>query len=228
MKKRKFITCVLIAVIVIPATALVSCKKNGSNSENAMPTAVIDVDTTRGDTTTLFHFDASKSTDREDTQTTLMVAWDFGDSAPGYSPYTSTKTINHSYAAIGLYNVKLVVKDSQGLADTTVQLINIVNNLSNRPPDKPVYTAPDNYSTFQPDSVKLIWLCSDPENDPLKFDVYIGYDPGILYLKTANLSDKEYTVTSMNKATNYFWRIVAHDPNGNYVQGDVWKFTTAP
>lgn len=225
--KNHFFLPAIIA-IGISVSFLASCKKNNGNTENAMPTAVISADTLRGDTTTIFHFDASASTDKEDTQTSLMVAWDFSENASGYSHYTATKTINHTFTSIGIHTVKLVVKDTQGLADTTSAQVVIVNNLSNLPPEKPVYTSPDNYAISLPTSFLFTWLCSDPENDPLTYDVYLGYDPAILYGIASNITTGEYLITSMEKGTNYYWRITARDPNGNIVEGDVWKFTTAP
>jgi PKD repeat protein len=193
-----------------------------------MPAAVISVDTARGDIATVFHFDASKSTDKEDPAASLQAGWNFGDGGPAYSPFTTTKTITHTYENTGVYYAKLVVKDTQGLSDTASKMIVIVNNLSNRPPNKPVYISPGNYSTGIKDSVNLKWLCTDPENDLLSYDIFIGYNANILYLKTSNATLNEYDVRAMEKKTNYFWQIAAHDPNGNYVLGDVWKFTTAP
>jgi hypothetical protein len=228
MQNKKHLCLLAIITISISVSFLASCKKNNSNTENAMPKAVLSADTLRGDTTTIFHFDASASTDKEDTQTALMVAWNFGENASGYSPYTTTKTINHTFTSLGIHNVKLVVKDTQGLADTTSEQVVIVNNLANLPPEKPVYTSPDNYATSLPSSFIFTWLCTDPENDPLTYNVYLGYDPAILYRIATDITAKEYLVTSMEKGTNYYWRITAHDPNGNIVEGDVWKFTTAP
>ena len=228
MRKNEQSRGVLILVICISVSLLVSCKKNNSNTENAMPTAVISVDTTRGDITTVFHFDASKSTDKEDPVISLQTGWNFGDDGPAYSPFSTAKITTHTYTAPGVYFARLAVKDTQGLSDTTSKMIVIVHNLANLPPTKPVYTAPDNYSTFIPSSVKLTWLCTDPENDPLSYDIFLGYDPNILYRINTNITLNEYTLTSMDKGANYFWQIAAHDPNGNYVLGDVWKFTTAP
>jgi PKD repeat protein len=227
-KTNIFILAVVTVSIAFSVSILASCKKNNSNSENAMPTAILSADTLRGDTTTIFHFDASASNDKEDTQTSLMVAWDFGENASGYTPYNTTKTIIHTFTFTGVYTVKLVVKDTQGLADTTSAQVVIVNNLSNLPPEKPVYTSPDNYANSLPTSFLFTWLCSDPENDPLTYDVYLGYDPSVLYRIATDITAKEYLITSMEKGTNYFWRITVRDPNGNVVEGDVWKFTTAP
>jgi len=228
MKKRNHLFAVLITGICISSLSLISCKKNNGNSENAMPRAALSVDTLRGDITTVFHFDASNSSDKEDPSASLQVAWNFGDNGAGYSGFSSVKTITHSYTNTGEYEVKLVVKDSQGLADTTSQKIVIVFNLANNPPGKPVYTAPDNFTSFLPPSVKLTWLCNDPENDPLTFDIFIGTDPSVLFRISSGITLNEYTVTSMEKGRNYFWQIAARDPNGNYVRGDVWRFSTEP
>jgi hypothetical protein len=228
IKKREQSVGVLILAICVSVSSIISCKKNNNNSENAMPTAVLSIDTTRGDIATVFHFDASLCTDKEDPTTALQVGWNFGDGVSTFSSYTNTKTITHTYTNTGVYTAKLIVKDTQGLVDTASQMIVVVNNPANRPPNKPVYISPDNYSTGIPDSVKLKWLCTDPENDPLTYDVFLGYNANILYLKTSNTTLNEYNVRSLEKKTNYFWQIAVHDPNMNYVLGDVWKFTTKP
>jgi hypothetical protein len=227
MRKRKILSLASSLGICISLLLLSSCAKN-KNSENAMPTAIIAVDTTRGDTSTLFHFDASGSSDKEDPTSALMVAWNFGENSAGYSPFSTTKTATHTFAQKNSYTVKLIVKDTQGLSDTTTQIIEIVDNLANLPPNIPIYTAPENLSTALPVSVHLTWLCTDPENDQLSFDIYMGKYSALLYLINSNITAKEYTVTGIEKGTTYFWRIVARDPNGNTVNGDVWNFTTAP
>ncbi len=227
MRKRRSCQIANIFCICILISLLPACSKNNSNSENALPKAVLEADTTRGDTSTIFHFDASQSTDKEDPIASLQVKWNFMD-GDQYSSYTTTKTIAHSFSIPGIYNAKLVVKDTQGLVDSASQMIVVVYDLTNQPPGKPVYISPDNNSTDIPTSVKLVWLCDDPENDLLTYDVYIGYDPNTLFLKVANISGKDYTTPLMDKGTAYFWRIDAHDSNGNYTIGDVWKFTTTP
>jgi PKD repeat protein len=228
MKKRAYFLVFLFLSICALSTMLLACKKNSGNTENAMPTAVFSADTTRGDTSTVFLFDASHSTDREDPVSALLAAWNFGDNNTGFTALSAQKTITHVYKYMGVYTAKLVVMDSQGLSDTVEQMIVIVSNILNRPPGKPVYTSPDNYSTLIPSSVKLSWLCTDPENDPLTYDVFLGYDPTILYRIKSGITASEFTVTSLDKGSNYFWQIAAHDPNGNYVPGDVWRFSTAP
>jgi PKD repeat protein len=228
MRKKVHFQVFLHLSICISAILVLSCKKNNGNTENSMPTAVLSVDTTRGDTATVFHFDASHSSDREDPVSSLKVGWNFGDGAEGFTVLSTLKTITHVYKNTGVYTAKLVVADSQELADTVSQMIVIVSNITNRPPGKPVYTNPDNFSTLIPTSVNLSWLCSDPENDPLTFDVFLGYDPTILYRINSGITANEYTVTSMDKGSNYFWQIAARDQNGNYVLGDVWRFSTAP
>jgi PKD repeat protein len=227
MKKRMHFPTAIILGILLPTALLPACSKNNSNTENGMPTAVLAVDSTRGDIATVFHFDASLSYDKEDTQTSLMVAWNFGDGAQGYTTFSTNKTIGHSYTNTGLYRAKLIVKDTQGLTDTAAQIINIVTNLANMPPNKPVYTAPDNYSVSQPTSVNLTWLCDDPENDNLSFDIYVGNNPQMLNPLIRNITDDEYLLSSLAKGVTYYWQVAAHDPNGNYVFGDVWRFATA-
>jgi PKD repeat protein len=68
--------------------------------------------TTRG---TVVSFDGSASTDAETAGGIASYAWDFGD---GTTDQTTAPTTTHSYAALGSFNVQLVVTDADDGADS--------------------------------------------------------------------------------------------------------------
>lgn len=96
---------------------------------------------------------------------------------------------------------------------------------TNQPPSLPANPQPSNGASNLSTITTIGWTCTDPENDPLTYDVYFGtanppavmvtgqagttYDPGILLYNTT-----------------YYWKIVAHDDHGNATIGDIWNFTT--
>jgi uncharacterized protein (TIGR02145 family) len=71
----------------------------------------------------------------------------------------------------------------------------------------------------------LSWTCTDPESDPLTFDVYFGTDNLPTQVATGQ-SETTYDPGTLQYSTQYFWKIVAHDDQGNSTEGAVWSFTT--
>jgi PKD repeat protein len=68
------------------------------------------------------------STDPDDPIVTgLTYLWDFGD---GKTATTSSKTLSHTYAAEGSYNVSLTVKDSSGANDSVTANVNLNSNIN--------------------------------------------------------------------------------------------------
>lgn len=95
----------------------------------------------------------------------------------------------------------------------------------NQAPGLPTNPTPSNNAPEQSVNVDISWTCSDPDNDPLTFDVYFGTDnpPS---LATANQSEFTYNPGTLTQNTQYYWKIVARDDQGNQTEGPVWTFTT--
>jgi PKD repeat protein len=91
----------------------------------------------------LVNFDASGSLDTPSDQSTLSYAWDFGD---GY--YGVGKTMSHTYTTSGLYTVVLIVLDDDGVMDTDIMTVSVVNlpPVANAGPDQTVFE--DSVVTF--------------------------------------------------------------------------------
>ncbi len=93
----------------------------------ADPTASFTVDPTSGTTATIFNFDASDSSDNEDEASVLQVRWDWENDGTYDTNYSTTKTATHQYTSTGTYIVKLEVKDSDGLTNSTVVSVSVSN-----------------------------------------------------------------------------------------------------
>ena len=76
-------------------------------------------------------------------------------------------------------------------------------------------------------AVSLTWECSDPDNDAITYDVFIGTDSDNLELAGESQNELSYTPNTLEYETAYFWRVVAKDNAGNQTSSDVWSFTTA-
>jgi hypothetical protein len=85
---------------------------------------------------------------------------------------------------------------------------------------------PDN-STNQDLIITLSWQSSDPDGDPLTFDVYIDTISYPTILIASDISSFSYQISdALLPFTTYYWKIVANDNHGNSSTGDIWQFTT--
>lgn len=102
-------------------------------------------------------FDGSSSFDSDGT--IVLYSWDFGDGNWGVG-----ETLEHTYAATGLYTVTLSVRDDGGLAGTATVPI-VISESSNSPPNVdaggPYTGAPGEDVQFDASG------SSDPDGDPL-------------------------------------------------------------
>ncbi|PID27569.1 MAG: hypothetical protein CR982_05245 [Candidatus Cloacimonadota bacterium] len=100
---------------------------------NTAPTADFMVNPENGTIETLFTFDASYSSDEEDSIDDLMVRFDFDGDNQFDTDWTTEKTATHTYDTAGNYMVKLEVKDSGELVSEKVK--EVVVNESSVPED---------------------------------------------------------------------------------------------
>lgn len=215
--------CLLTTAILL----MFSCSKLEKNTENALPVARLAVTPPVGDTSSQMLFDASLSTDREDSAA-LTFAWIFGDEKEQYPDtmvFSSDRFATHKYDQKGYFRAKLLVRDSQGLIDSAIHYVNIVSDLGNSAPGIPVYSNPADSSVNLFTTVYFEWGCNDPENDFLTYDFYFS-DKENPAIYARNLVQSSYTITGLQYNTTYYWRIGVFDVAGNYVLGPVWSFTT--
>lgn len=91
---------------------------------NTAPTASFTVNPSSGDTNTVFQFDASSSSDAEDPTSALEVRWDWRDDGTWDTGWDTTKTVSRQFP-IGTHTVRLEVKDTDGLTDTTTRQVTV-------------------------------------------------------------------------------------------------------
>lgn len=95
----------------------------------------------------------------------------------------------------------------------------------NEPPATPSNPNPAQGSTGRPLNQTLSWSCSDPDGDPLTYDVYFGANANPP-LVAEGISQNTFNPGTLEYYTQYFWKIVAHDDHDNSKEGPVWNFTT--
>lgn len=97
----------------------------------------------------------------------------------------------------------------------------------NSNPNVPATPAPaNNAANVSATLASLTWTATDPENDDLTYDVYLGTTSAPAPVATG-LTSASYTLPSLlSPTTVYYWKIVAHDPYGGQSTSPVWQFTT--
>lgn len=96
----------------------------------------------------------------------------------------------------------------------------------NRPPDAPTYVQPANSVVDVETNVGFVWNgATDPDGDPVTYNVYIGYDEAELEQVASNLTEPTYQGTFSNSSTVY-WQIGATD-GVDESKGPIWHFTTS-
>jgi uncharacterized protein (TIGR02145 family) len=218
---------IIMAIVAIPAFLFTYCKKDDEGDDtpaNTAPTASFTVDPDTGNTQTAFSLDASASSDAETPANELLVRWDGNDDGTWETDYSNIKTATVTYDTEGTYTIRLEVKDAGGLSGTTTQQVT-VNGGGNLPPDPPENPVPAYNATEVPTNISLQWTGSDPEQDPLTYDVYFG-TTATPPLVGEGTSENSYDPGTMEYNTKYYWKITAHDDQGNTTDGAVWSFTT--
>jgi parallel beta-helix repeat protein len=90
------------------------------------PTAAVSVQPSSGPPGTSFRFDASNSNDLEDPTSVLEVRWDWEDNGTYDTSWSTTKIIDHIFNTPGDHFIRLQVRDTDGLTDSTFQLVKVV------------------------------------------------------------------------------------------------------
>jgi len=95
----------------------------------------------------------------------------------------------------------------------------------NQLPTKPLSPNPSNNTTDVGISTALSWICDNPDEETLTFDVYFGTSknpPKIV----SNQTDYEYIPVALTYDRTYYWKIIAWDSPGLKNESDQWQFTT--
>jgi len=105
----------------------------------------------------------------------------------------------------------------------------LVLDFTNSHPTTPSSPNPTNGATGVETSADLSWTCSDPDGDPITYDVYFGTTNPPTTRVSSNQIGTTYDPGTLGSSTTYYWQIVAKDNivwDIGYTSGPVWSFTT--
>jgi len=104
--------------------------------------------------------------------------------------------------------------------------VNLSLEIFNNPPNAPSNPNPSNGANNVDTNKTLSWSCSDPDGDPLTYDVYFGNGTSPPLVSSGQTTRSYDPPGAMNYYTTYYWQIVAHDDKGASTTGPIWIFTT--
>ncbi|MFN0152608.1 MAG: PKD domain-containing protein [bacterium] len=110
------------AVIVAALWAIVA---GCSNPDSDPPFAFFRIFPPYGLVGTEFTVDASRSTDDDDALNALQVRWDWNDDDTWDTEFTTEKTMRRRYDVEGTFPIRLEVRDTNGLTDTTRNYVHV-------------------------------------------------------------------------------------------------------
>lgn len=95
----------------------------------------------------------------------------------------------------------------------------------NLPPNEPSNPNPWNGQTGVDADADLSWTCSDPNGDPLTYDVYFDTVNPPVNIVSSGQSGTTYDPGTMTAGETYYWKIVAEDDESASTEGPIWSFT---
>jgi parallel beta-helix repeat protein len=123
------------------------------------------------------------------------------------------------------YHWKVVAKDPFGGSTPGAEWTFTTGD--NSAPSAPSSPSPANGAGNQAVDLDLGWAaCTDPDGDPVTYDVYFGKDslPGAV--TAGGLTTNAYSPPPLAPNATYHWRIVAKDDRGAQTPGPEWTFST--
>lgn len=208
-------TTIIIIFLVFLANA---CKK-----DNLGPIIELIINPSWGDTETLFLFDASNSNDDNDNFDMLQIRWDWDNNNSWDTSFSNDFITDHKFNNPGNYTIRLEIKDSDGLSSIFLKQIEVFET---GPFYRPIMPYPVEQSINNNIFSRLRWKCYSKEISDIKYDIYLGKvkNPPLI---EKNYNSDIYDPDILENSTEYYWRIVAKDDQGNIRLSPIWSFSTS-
>lgn len=132
-------------------------------------------------------------------------------------------TPDTGYVGADVFTYKIT--DGNGGAASATVYLTVLPSQTNHPPYPPSQPVPDDKETNVSVTTDLWWTGGDPDEDPVRYDVYFG-TTSTPPLVSSNQSSSTYNPGILAYDTTYYWRIVSWDSHNATTQGPLWSFTT--
>lgn len=162
-----------------------------------------------------------------------LISYNWSSSRGGFLQNTGASVVYNAPPSSGSVEITLTGKDSKSATAKAVLRLdvlpgsNIPVNPNNRAPLAATAPFPENLSQNLGTEIVLRWAGSDPDNDPLVYDVLLATQGADLKQIAQNISENSFKVTSLKPNQIYFWQVISRDvyeaisPDVN-----VWQFKT--
>ncbi|WP_152285422.1 fibronectin type III domain-containing protein [Flavicella marina] len=205
-----------------------SCAKEESNL-NSPPVSPTKVSPVNNLSCTELTLDLTWNTTSDPDGNALSYIVELSNDA-GFTEKLLSETTNNTNYRINLekdntYYWRVLAKDIHGATSTDEDIwsFNTENTqISNHLPYQPSNPVPANNSSINTGAVKMEWTCTDIDNDPLLFDIYLGETNNNLTLISENNENFFYN-TTLSSGKTYYWRVDAKDNSGGITEGVVWE-----
>ncbi len=134
----------------------------------------------------------------------------------------------------GEYIVKLQLKDhydaylpAEVLAGKKNEIMGTIlpYDPKNLPPLAPNKPYPQNNGSIYDTALVIAWTCSDPDSNPIYYDVYFSeQNPPRKCIKFAQREKTNVKIVGLKTGTTYYWQVKVRDYPGAEVFSDVWNF----
>ncbi len=149
-----------------------------------------------------------------------------------FSENLQTKSISGTTTTFNLlkglaYYWRVSAKDSKNKSSnfsTMRKFYSEGEGVSNHLPYAATLISPVLNTVINTASTTLEWSSSDLDNDPLKYDIYLG-ETNTPALVLENSSSTTYDV-NLDANTIYYWKVVVKDDAGGEAVGQLWTFST--
>jgi PKD repeat protein len=176
---------------------------------NIKPTAFYTVSPDSGTTLTRFDFDASGSSDPEDSPENLRVRWDWENDGIFDTEYRTLKTIQHVFPVAGSYTVVLEVIDSELYGATFTRTIEVSN--PNVPPVADFSITPTTGTVGEMIAFDAS-LCTDSEDSLEELEVRWDWDYDNTY--DTDFSTEKLYRRSFSEVGTYLIKLQVRDKGG--------------
>ncbi|MBM7558472.1 fibronectin type III domain-containing protein [Marinitoga litoralis] len=116
------------------------------------------------------------------------------------------------------YILELIAKDDKDSQNST-----IINFSTTKPPI--IFNMNVDDPKHFKNGDKIYWEASDPNDDELYYEIYIGNSENSLS-KIATTEENYYPLNNLSEGETYYWKIIAFDSKGAFAESEIKSFKT--